>query len=153
MPARPSWQIHLYNFAMVLAGDPDVAERAVIETLENSIARRTGHGDVERRVTRQFQAVRQRLLKQVPQGGSKGQSRADAVTLPPGAVLALESRERSRLMACLHELPEPGRSVLTLLSLDALEGDEIARLLDLRREELGDIAHEARTSLYQKLQQ
>lgn len=150
MPARPSWQVHLYQFAVVLAGDADRARRAVMETLEASVTRRAAHVDAERIVTSQFQAVRRRLLKEVPQN-VKAQSRADAVTLPPEAVQSLESTERGRLLARLHALAEPGRTALTLLALDAMEGDEIARLLDLRREELGDIAHEARTSLYQSL--
>lgn len=151
MPARPSWQVHLYQFAVVLAGDTARAQRVVMETLEASVSRRAAHVDPERIVTQQFQTVRKRLLKEVPQN-ARIQSRADAVTLPPGAVHSLESTDRTRLLSRLHGIAEPGRTVLTLLALDALEGDEVARLLDLRREELGDIAHEARTSLYQSLQ-
>lgn len=150
MPARPLWQVHLYQFAVVLSGDEERARKVVMETLDASVARRAAHIDAERIVTGQFQVVRRRLLKEVPQNG-RAQSRADAVTLPPEALECLGSTDRGTLLARLHALAEPGRTALTLLALDAMEGDEVARLLDLRREELGDIAHEARTSLYQSL--
>jgi DNA-directed RNA polymerase specialized sigma24 family protein len=142
MADRDAWEQRLYRFARVLLRDEAAARALVLETLENA-AKKTVPADHDELVMRQFQEVRRRALKQ----RSVGSVIAARGELPDEAIARAQQVDAGALEAALNALPEPGRSALTLLALDAMDADRIAKMLELAPEDFAEALHAARLDL------
>lgn len=142
MADRDAWEQRLYRFARVLLRDESDARSLVLDTLA-AAAKRPPAGDLDRFVTRLFQEVRRCALKQRPSAASvsiRGE-------LPEDADGLVRRCDGAAFETALHALPEPGRSALALLVLDAFEPDWIARLLGLPPEDFAEALRAARLGL------
>ena len=138
-----------YRFALLLSGDPEVAEQIVADTLleaESQLAqlRRpySRHAWLAKR-------IRERCLKQ------KGASATPP--LPPladsglTASLAAPDIDAVSLARCFETLPEPGRTALALFYLDFFTIEEIAQFLKMDAGTLSQTLGDARGLLDQAL--
>jgi DNA-directed RNA polymerase specialized sigma24 family protein len=146
MADRDAWEQCLYRFARVLMRDADAARALVLEILENARKKPGSVTDIERFEMRQFQEIRRRALKTKPAVASSPVAPRDE-ELPPEAAALVRKADADAIEAALHGLPEPGRSALALLALDAMAGDGIARLLGLTPEDFADTLHGERLGL------
>jgi DNA-directed RNA polymerase specialized sigma24 family protein len=142
MADRDAWEQRLYRFARVLLRDEAAARALVLETLE-SAAKKSVPADLDELVMRQFQELRRRALKQ----RSAGIVIATRGELPDEAIARVQQVNADALEAVLNTLPEPGRSALTLLALDAMDADRIAKMLELAPEDFAEALHAARLDL------
>jgi DNA-directed RNA polymerase specialized sigma24 family protein len=142
MAERDAWEQRLYRFARVLLRDEPAARALVLETLD-AAAKKPAPSDFDALVTRQFQEVRRRALE------AKPAATAPVATgeLSGNAAAVVQRTDASALEDALNALPEPGRSALALLALDAMDADWIAKLLGLTTEDFGDTVHTARLGL------
>lgn len=148
MSDRDAWEQPLYRFAAVLLGDAERARAVVIETLEAAVAKPPGGLDAERLALWFFGEVRRRALKLQPGKSAPATVPAD---LPAHAEAAATAATPGRVLAALHVLPEPGRSALTLLLLDEIESDHVAKMLRLDRGEFAAALSGARLALHEAL--
>jgi DNA-directed RNA polymerase specialized sigma24 family protein len=142
MADRDAWEQRLYRFARVLLRDEAAARALVLEILE-SAARKSVPADLDELVVRQFQEVRRRALK-LRSAGSVIAARGE---LPDGATAHVQRMDAGALETALNALLEPGRSALTLLALDAMDADRIAKVLELAPEDFAEVLHAARLDL------
>ncbi len=111
-----------WQFAHLLTG----CEKGAAAVFDDAVAEVLKHpdgGDHERAKWLLFRAVRLRCLKY------------------PAA------NELTGTAAKLHQLPEPGRSALAILCLDALDAEDIRRVLHLHDRELVLAVEKARAAL------
>lgn len=148
MADRDPWEQSLHRFARILLGSEDAARRLTLEVIETAIARRASLGDGERLGLFLFQETRRRALKQKPAPAAALSGDGE---LPAAASEVVAAAAPARVEAALHALPEPGRSGLALLLLDALEADVVARLLGLGAAEFAAALHGARRALHAAL--
>lgn len=146
MADRDAWEQPLYRFAAILLRDPDLARKVTLETIEAAILKPPG--DAERLAVFLFLGVRRRALKT---RGTTTPPAAPRTELPPEAAAVVPAASPEKITAALHALAEPGRSALALLLLDALEADQIAKLLGLAEAELATALHTARLALHAAL--
>jgi hypothetical protein len=114
-----------WRFAFLLTGCHEGTSKAFKDSVEE-LLRHPHPGDLER--TRQlfFAVVRRRSLKCPARCELEGTA------------------------AKLHELPEPGRSALALLYLDALAAVDIQRVLNIDERLLADAMDKARCALRER---
>ncbi|MDD5200553.1 MAG: hypothetical protein PHC88_12220 [Terrimicrobiaceae bacterium] len=148
MADRDAWEQPLYRFAAVLLRDAGLARTVVCETLDAAAQKPPVHADPERLVMLLFQRVRRRALKVSASAGAPDFRRGE---LPADAAAVAGQAAPERIETAIQALPEPGRSALLLLLLDAMEADWIAKLLGLGQAELARALHGARLALYHAL--
>ena len=111
-----------WRFAFVLTGCREGASKAFKESVDE-LLRHPHAGDLEKTEKLLFAAVRRRSLKFPAYCELKGSP------------------------ARLHRLPEPGRSALALLSLNALGADAITNILGIDSRGLAEALGKARSAL------
>jgi hypothetical protein len=139
MADRDAWEQRLYRFAQVLLRDEAAARSLVLETLADA-AKKSVPSDFDELVMGQFQEVRRRALKLRP-AARAGAARGE---LPEDASALADRAGAGTLESALSALPEPGRSALALLVLDAMDADWIAKLLGLPPEDFAEALRAAR---------
>ena len=127
----------IYRFAVLLAGTPEVAQTAILETFAEAGEKihhfRSGKSCKAWLVAK----LRSRLLKY------PGNALTAATPTQDLNPQALELADR------FSKIPEPGRSALALLYLDHFSAQEIAQILQISMEELLDAVDSARALLRQ----
>ena len=144
-----AWQDRLYQFALCLTRDTELSRRIVTESLDAAILRPPAHADAERKVVLQFQQVRKAALKAVKP--REEVLRSTKVDLPADAASTVSTAAPEAVRAAVFELPEPGRTALALLLLDAMEADAAGKLLHLSESQFSEMVHAARIRLHQRL--
>lgn len=144
----------LYRFAWILLMREDLAQKIVSDAVDEVwVSGRRPHEDSERACARMFQVVRQRALK-VP-GSQPGDARKTPVRAngwPADALLAITQGSTQDVITALHRVPEPGRSALALVLLDAVDHESIERILGLTVPQLADELDRARSLVAGNLQ-
>lgn len=131
---------------MLLAGAPEPAQAAVLETFE-AVGEKIHHFRNGKSCKAWLVAnVRNRLLKNANEPAAESAREPDGSVPPPGADLNPQAFE---LASRFCKIPEPGRSALALLYLEHFSAQEIAQILQLSMDEFADAVDSARTLLRQ----
>jgi|GEM_PF-1729590 len=136
----------IYRFAVLLAGAPETAQAAILETFADAGEKihhfRSGKSCKAWLVAK----VRTKLMKQPGGAGAVAEEKKAEKTVTPGAELdpkAVELTDR------FSKIPEPGRSALALLYLDSFSPQEIAQILLMNEDQLASAVDAARSLLRQ----
>ncbi len=139
-----------YRFALLLTGSIRAAEQVMAETL----AEVAGHvAQVRSETARQawfVQHIRERCVKN-NESAPPAAPRLDRTDAAPGEKPRVLKIEAFLLAQRFHLLPEPERSALALFYLDFFTVTEIAELLKMNVETLGETLAAARSLLEQSL--
>lgn len=122
VPEEWSFLKTAWRFAFLLTGCEEGAAKVFQESVEE-ILRHPHRGDEERMARLFFQIIRRRALK-----------------FPARC-------ELTGLLAKLHASPEPGRSAVILLALNALSEEHLRHLLDVDKRTLADAVERTRAAL------
>jgi RNA polymerase sigma-70 factor (ECF subfamily) len=142
-----------YRFALLLSGNPKVAEQIITETMQDGAARLSELRHESHRRSWLATKIRQRCLLHAPGANPQevpqlihhaGQSSEGAPRV---------ETEASILAQRFSALPEPERSALALFYLDLFTPEEIADLLSMDPDELGLYLTRARKHLAEAKQQ
>lgn len=139
----------MHRFAKVLLGDETLARQITLEVIEGAITQPAAHSDGAAIGRFLFQEVRRKALERQPAPIHVGNGTPEE--LPSSAAAVADAASSEQIEAALRQLPEPGRSALALLLLDALDTESIARVLTLPEPDLAATLHAARANLHAAL--
>ena len=140
-----------YRYALLLTGQIGVAEQVMGETLAEVEEQLGSFRNECNRNGWLALRIRDRCLKKHGHGGGEPST--------PRLLREEPSTQRTEILEIeayivaqhFHALPEPERTALALFYLDLFSADEIARLMKMTLEELGDTLARARGSLQESL--
>ncbi len=133
-----------YRFALLLTGRPVAAEQVMAETLVEIETQLEGLRGETNRQSSLAMRIRQRCLKNNAENAAPVVPR---LLREPGVEVEVLAIEAYILAEHIHALPEPERSALALFYLDLFKAEEIAQLLKLSLEDLGQTLDSARAGL------
>ena len=113
-----------WRLALILTGNHEGASRAFSDAVEE-VRRHPNAGDLHRLEVLFFSTLRRRCLR-VP-----------------------AANQLQGLVSALHQLPEPGRSALALIWLDAISADDLHRVVGVEDALLADALEKSRQQIRQ----
>ena len=140
-----------YRFALLLTGHIGVAEQVMAETLAEVEAQLGSFRHECNRNGWLALRIRERCMKKHANGGDEPSTPRLLREQPSPQRTEILEIEAYIVAQHFHALPEPERTTLALFYLDLFSAEEIARLMKVTLEELGDTLARARALLQESL--
>jgi DNA-directed RNA polymerase specialized sigma24 family protein len=146
-PQLPSAALaEFYRLALLLTGYPPAAEQVMAETL---VELETEHGDTRKETNRYAWLATRLRTRCLNNHADTSDSTAPRLLREEGG--ALLEIEAFILAQHVHQLPEPERSALAFFYIDLFTPEEMAQLLAIDLERLGELLSKGRMLLRNSL--